>query len=310
MAADWIKMRIDLQTHPKVVRILSATMADKFRVIGGLHAVWAIFDTHSVDGVLNGYSPSILDHLIGWDGFSQAMIDVKWLSFDGENLTVPEFEEHNGASGKRRAEDQKRKKKSRDRPNYVRKMSADVSANPPDKLRTRGEIEDIDQEQELPSLPPKATKTKVTPVPVGFVEFWQSYPRKEGKGAAIKAYAKTTEAERRVIANVLPQFAGSWKWINEPQYIPYPQKWLNERRWEDQPPMAGPGRSAKADPPSRQARQLQAIEDVINDPRYAATAQRQLASDRHRPGPSAPHDAELALDTGPGCAAWDHDGVD
>lgn len=40
MAIDWIKMRVDLQTHPKVVRILSATGTDKFRVIGGLHAVW------------------------------------------------------------------------------------------------------------------------------------------------------------------------------------------------------------------------------------------------------------------------------
>lgn len=39
MSGDWIKMRIDLQTHPKIVRILSATKADKFRVIGGLHTV-------------------------------------------------------------------------------------------------------------------------------------------------------------------------------------------------------------------------------------------------------------------------------
>lgn len=121
MSIDWIKMRSDLQSHPKVVRILSAvrpqdvlTPSDKFRVIGGLHAVWSIFDKHSIDGKLNGYSPSILNGIIGWEGFAEAMIGVNWLAFDGiETVTVPEFEEHNGSSAKRRAEDQKRKRNAR-----------------------------------------------------------------------------------------------------------------------------------------------------------------------------------------------------
>jgi hypothetical protein len=136
MAGDWIKMRIDLQTHPKVVRILSATKSDKFRVIGGLHAVWSVFDTHSTDGTLNGYTPETLDHIIGWEGFAAAMIAVGWMEFDGlETLVLPEFDEHNGKSGKRRAEDQKRKKNSRKSPENVRNLSA----NEEDEKRTREE---------------------------------------------------------------------------------------------------------------------------------------------------------------------------
>jgi hypothetical protein len=57
---DWIKVRADLHTHPKVVRILSAlnavkhpqpvrTVSDTLRVVGALHAVWCVFDTHSID---------------------------------------------------------------------------------------------------------------------------------------------------------------------------------------------------------------------------------------------------------------------
>ncbi len=131
MAGDWIKMRIDLLSHPKVVRILSATKSDKFRVIGGLHAVWGVFDTHSVDGMLEGYTPKLLDHVIGWEGFSEAMIKVGWLEFDGaETLILPEFGEHNGQSAKRRAEDQKRKREDRKRPQSVRNLSAnDVDEN-------------------------------------------------------------------------------------------------------------------------------------------------------------------------------------
>jgi hypothetical protein len=114
MAGDWIKMRVDLQTHPKVVRILSATGTDKFRVLGGLHAVWSVFDTHSEDGRLKGYTPDTLDHVIGWPGFGAAMMAVGWLAQeDGETLVLPEFSEHNGQSAKRRAEDQKRKRNGR-----------------------------------------------------------------------------------------------------------------------------------------------------------------------------------------------------
>ena len=136
MAGDWIKMRVDLQSHPKVVRILSATQSDKFRVIGGLHAVWSVFDAHSENGVLKGYTPELMDHIIGWDGFSRALESVGWLSFDGnDSLQIPEFTEHNGQSAKRRAEDQKRKRDDRKRPQNVRNDSGQNS----DDVRTREE---------------------------------------------------------------------------------------------------------------------------------------------------------------------------
>lgn len=124
MAGDWIKMRIDLQSHPKIVRILSATDSDKFRVIGGLHAVWSIFDTHSEDGVLKGYSTRALDHVIGWEGFSKQLVDVGWLEELTESLVMPGFVDHNGKSAKRRAEDQKRKREDRNNLKNVRNQSA------------------------------------------------------------------------------------------------------------------------------------------------------------------------------------------
>jgi hypothetical protein len=133
MAGDWLKMRVGLQSHPKVVRILSVIrphdvqfLTDKFRVIGGLHAVWSVFDTHSEDGILNGYTVETLDHIIGWNGFSRAMVDVGWLvELTGDALQMPDFVEHNGKSAKRRAEDQKRKRESRICPQSVRNLSED-----------------------------------------------------------------------------------------------------------------------------------------------------------------------------------------
>ena len=139
MAGDWIKMRLDLATHPKVVRIMSATKSDRFRVVGGLHSVWAVFDQHTEDGTLFGYTPELMDITIGWDGFSNAMIGVGWLGYDGaETLTMPDFDNHNGKSARRRAEDSNRKRLQRNSdnsPQNVRKMSAGES----DKSATREE---------------------------------------------------------------------------------------------------------------------------------------------------------------------------
>lgn len=113
MAGDWIKMRTDLHTHPKVVRISSALRADRLRVIGGLHAVWSLFDAHAVDGSLDGYTTEALDDMIGFPGFASAMAAVGWLEIGDECLDAPRFDEHNGQSAKRRAMEAERKRSER-----------------------------------------------------------------------------------------------------------------------------------------------------------------------------------------------------
>lgn len=151
MALTWIKMRVDLQTHPKVVRIMSALRADKFSAIGGLHAVWSVFDAHSEDGRLDGYTLDLMDAVIGWPGFSAAMAGVGWLEQDGQVLVAPDFEDHNGRTAKRRATETQRKSVSRK-----------LSASDADKNRTREEKirEEVNHHQEL------TTSTNTSPSPV------------------------------------------------------------------------------------------------------------------------------------------------
>lgn len=121
-------MRVDLATSPKVVRIASALRADRLRVIGGLHAVWCLFDVHSTDGRLDGYTLEALDDLIGFPGFGAAMSAVGWLEDGGDSLCTPRFDEHNGQSAKRRATETERKREARK-----------LSAPDADKVRSREE---------------------------------------------------------------------------------------------------------------------------------------------------------------------------
>lgn len=216
---SWIKMRTELQTHPKIVRILSATKADKFRVIGGLHAVWSVFDQHSVDGKLFGYTPTLMNHVIGWDGFSEAMIAVGWLEFDGvETLVLPEFDEHNSKSAKRRAEDQKRKRDGRkedDIPQDVRNESGQDA----DKKRTRERVREEKEE-----------------IQKKFDALWEAYPRKDSKAKALQAFSKIAPDEQlyaQILAGV-KRAETSEQWCKDGgAFIPHASTWLNQRRWED-----------------------------------------------------------------------------
>jgi hypothetical protein len=142
MAGDWIKMRTNLRTHPKVVRMSSALQCDALRVIGALWAVWSIADEHAAvhDGAghLDGYSLSDMSGVIGFPGFAEQMAACGWVDEcdehaqnGGKCLIFKDFDTHNGKSAKSRAEDSERKRASRqsaERPKSVRKVSAERPA--------------------------------------------------------------------------------------------------------------------------------------------------------------------------------------
>jgi len=67
----------------------------------------------------------------------------------------------------------------------------------------------------------------------GFAEFWERYPRRIGKAAARKAYAKAMNlAQHDDIMFGLSQQMASLT-AREAQYIPHPATWLNQERWND-----------------------------------------------------------------------------
>ncbi|WP_085678172.1 MULTISPECIES: Pyocin large subunit-like protein [unclassified Pseudomonas] len=241
MAGDWIKMRVDLQTHPKVFRMVSALRAERLRVIGGLHVAWSIFDTHSTDGVLHGYTTDAMDAVIGWPGFTQAMVDVEWAEIDeAGSLVMPRFDEHNGASAKRRANDSERKRESR-KANSVRNSSAGDA----DKTRTREEKrrEEKEQDQKTSSSGDDSDL---------FTRFWKLYPRRVGKANAEKAWSKLkVDADLfERMASALAAWAISPDWMKDGgQFIPHPATWLNGKRWDDELPQAG---NVHQFPPRRQ----------------------------------------------------------
>lgn len=67
-----------------------------------------------------------------------------------------------------------------------------------------------------------------------FCIFWKSYPRKDGKQNALKAWMKSELPELEVILVALRRACASRDWRKDDgAFIPYPATWINQKRWED-----------------------------------------------------------------------------
>ena len=72
--------------------------------------------------------------------------------------------------------------------------------------------------------------------PLGWDEYWATYPRKEAKLKALRAWRKVNPNDAlraRIMAALLRQ-KESEQWRKDGgRFVPHPASWLNGRRWED-----------------------------------------------------------------------------
>lgn len=113
MAGDWIKMRGNLWDDPRVARLCDESGASEAAVIGALYWLWSSADQHSEDGVMPGLLLRSIDRKTGVPGIGAALVTVGWLADNPEGVRIVRFDEHNGASAKRRCMEAQRKANGR-----------------------------------------------------------------------------------------------------------------------------------------------------------------------------------------------------
>ena len=64
-----------------------------------------------------------------------------------------------------------------------------------------------------------------------FEAFWQAFPRKVGRGAAVRAFAA---ACRKAPAAAIIAAVERAVWSPNPRFIPHPTTWLHDERWTDE----------------------------------------------------------------------------
>lgn len=99
--AACVRVRPDLFTHPKVVRMSRALNSDVLRVVGALISVWAVFNQHADSTRLDGYSRAALDEHIRWPGFANAMEAAGWLRVSDQGVESTAFDVHSYGGGRR-----------------------------------------------------------------------------------------------------------------------------------------------------------------------------------------------------------------
>lgn len=85
----------------------------------------------------------------------------------------------------------------------------------------------IDENKIHPTEKPQGGKSNDSE----FEIFYSSYPKKVAKPNARKAWEKN----KCNLEQVLPALEKHKKTWKDPQFIPHPATWLNQRRWEDEP---------------------------------------------------------------------------
>lgn len=184
MAGDWIKMRTDLFTHPKVFKLAEVLGLDELAVVGALFGFWAWADKHSVDGRVDAATSRLIDRTVRVDGLAEALVSIGWLAVDAEGITIPNFAEHNGDSAKERSQKNQRQARWRERKSAgLVDETSDAAASTAPSTREEKRREEKKE--------PKA-KATVRPSPAPgdeglFPEAWLAYPKRAGNNSRADA---------------------------------------------------------------------------------------------------------------------------
>jgi hypothetical protein len=254
MADEWIKVRLDLESDPKVVTLSSLVERDTIGTLGALVSFWSVADRHAIidgkdknaDGFLRGYTLGEIDRRTGTPGFGAALESIGWVEETPEGLVLKRFAQHNGKSTKTRLrwrEKQQRKRASPDVSPAKGDTKGTGRSSRGGTVEEEGEREEEREKKNPPPKPPPAGTGKSGPTVDGWVNrIYAAYPRKEKPRDARKAIEAA--ARRHHKSGRFPALAHAFAFLEQratdfrrsprgqkptigKDYRPYPATWFN-----------------------------------------------------------------------------------
>lgn len=227
MAGDWIKVEHATLDKPEVAYLSELLSVKVDEGLGILLRFWVWLDRNARNGCVTHVTQMSIDTTMHCPGFSAAIVTVGWAEIDEETRTlrVPNFARHNETPAKTRSSNADRQARYRDKrrneSNVTRNVTGVTTALPEKRREEKKEHNNI-------VWPP------------GFLNFWQSYPatrRRVAKRACLQAWVKgqCESMVGDVVAHV-KAMRDTAQWRDG--YEPAPLTYLNQRRWEDGPPVA------------------------------------------------------------------------
>ena len=235
MAGDWIKFEKATLDKPEVFDMAVILEIDPDAVVGKLLRVWNWFDDQSLDGNASVTVRALLDRYSGVTGFTEAMESVGWLIVEGESMTLPNFDRHNGQTAKTRALTAKRVTKSKAKSNAKGNASTVTSIVTPSLPENRIEDNRIEEKEEV-SCPSPDEKTILALI-------WGMAPAKaksrSSKKQVTNEWKKIKTADRPSDGDLCQSFTAWTKsddWTKDRgEFVPGLHLWFKNRKWEDVP---------------------------------------------------------------------------
>tara|TARA_R110002073_G_scaffold245420_2_gene408089 strand:- start:746 stop:1423 length:678 start_codon:yes stop_codon:yes gene_type:complete len=212
MAGDWIKFEIVTPDKPEVWELAEKLDLDPDAVVGKLIRMWIWFNTQTENGHASAVTKKIIDRDVSVTGFCNSVISAGWLSEKDGEISIENFDRHNGSPAKTRALGQKRKARQRHAEVTVKKV---LEKRREDNIHT-------DRRYQV------------------FEELWSIYPGKKGsKQFASKSFIakiKTEQSLIKIIENLKSRLAlpvqDGWQQSSE-EYIPHVSTYINKGLWQD-----------------------------------------------------------------------------
>lgn len=154
MAGDFVMIQCATPRKPEVLRLADLLSVEPAHAFGLCVIAWMWFDEQTEDGRAFGATDTMLDAVVGRQGFTNALVDVGWLRVREGALEAPNFDRHMGDSAKKRAKNTRRQRKRRRAP------VAPLSHNQRDKSATKEEK----RREEISNTPTPFTKPTVDQV--------------------------------------------------------------------------------------------------------------------------------------------------
>lgn len=241
--------------HPKMVELRDVLNLPLYQAVGLLEALWHFTATYAAHGNIGRFSDRSIAKALEWEQSPETLIDALvetgWLDrSETHRLVVHDWAEHADNAVHLKLKRRNEKFVDGTEP-YSRKGGVEtVSGQCRDNVASRTPLPDA--RCLMPDARVKETPRSPGGEPGGFDDFWQAYPRKVGKGAALKAWKRirpNADLTARMLA-VIRRESTSEQWVRDGgQYIPHPATWLNQGRWDDELPE--PVKHSGAPPPAR-----------------------------------------------------------
>lgn len=246
----WIQVHQTLKDHRKVYSVADALDVDPAHALGLLVSFWLWALDNAPSGSLDGISNRMIARAAQWNGnadeFAEALKTADLLDETADGgLELHDWQEYTGSLIEKRESEKIRSRNRRaaakEKAAGATETTAGQTTGRPqdDRQKTDGRVEKsrveysrVDIEGNNTPLPPNAQTER-------FAAFWKLYPKKQGKGAAEKAWKKikpTAELFDTIVTAVeAAKLSEQWQRENG-RYIPNPATWLNQKRWEDDIP--------------------------------------------------------------------------